>query len=114
MTKHDLTNVSPDPHDCFSHAGCKGIPCIQSLRCSEIKMKKEGFVVEFAFLSLLAAAAIKGPVADYPWAGFRRVVDVGGAHGSALAAILEAHPKPDGLLFDQPQVLFRPPHLRPC
>jgi O-methyltransferase domain len=52
------------------------------------------------------SSAVDGPVVDaYDFGGCRRVVDVGGAHGSLLAAILAAHPGPRGVLFDQPQVV---------
>jgi hypothetical protein len=53
----------------------------------------------------------KAVIADYYAARpFTRVVDIGGAHGAFLAAILEGLPgKPalKGLLFDQPQVADR-------
>ncbi|MEU9168988.1 methyltransferase [Streptomyces sp. NPDC048420] len=44
-------------------------------------------------------------VASYDFSGFRKVVDVGGGHGQFLAAILEANPGVDGVLFDQPEVV---------
>ena len=43
-------------------------------------------------------------VADYKWGNFDRFIDVGGAHGSVLAALLRAHPQASGVLFDLPQV----------
>ena len=38
----------------------------------------------------------------YRFSGLRTVVDVGGGHGSLLATILQANPKLNGVLFDQP------------
>jgi hypothetical protein len=51
----------------------------------------------------------KAVIADYYASrSFKRVVDVGGAHGAFLAAILEGLPaSTKGLLFDQPQVTDR-------
>ena len=50
----------------------------------------------------------KAVIADYYNATkFDRVVDVGGAHGAFLGAILRASPKAGGVLFDQPQVIAR-------
>jgi hypothetical protein len=39
------------------------------------------------------------------FSGARRVVDVGGAHGAFLAAVLKRLPKARGVLFDQPDVV---------
>ncbi|MEZ4331824.1 MAG: methyltransferase [Myxococcota bacterium] len=41
----------------------------------------------------------------YPWRRHARIVDVGGAHGHLLAAILRRHPRVRGVLYDQPQVV---------
>jgi hypothetical protein len=41
----------------------------------------------------------------YPWRRHRQLVDVGGAHGHLLAAILRRHKKLRGVLYDQPQVV---------
>jgi hypothetical protein len=43
--------------------------------------------------------------AAYDFSPFKTVVDVGGATGNMLAAILARHPKPRGLLFDRPHVV---------
>ena len=43
--------------------------------------------------------------AAYNFSKFRNLVDIGGGHGSLLAAILKAHPKLNGVLFDQPSVI---------
>jgi hypothetical protein len=45
-------------------------------------------------------------VADaYDFSGFRTIVDVGGATGNMLAAILSRHAEPQGVLFDRPHVV---------
>ncbi len=41
-----------------------------------------------------------------------RVVDVGGGRGGSLAAVLTAYPAVRGVLYDQPQVVADPTHLR--
>jgi hypothetical protein len=41
----------------------------------------------------------------YPFGRHTRIVDVGGAHGHLLAAILRRHKKLRGVLYDQPQVV---------
>jgi hypothetical protein len=43
--------------------------------------------------------------AAYDFSSFKTVVDVGGASGNMLAAILARHAKPRGLLFDRPHVV---------
>ena len=52
--------------------------------------------------SRLAAAAV---LAAYDFGRFATVVDVGGGHGTLLAAILGRYPHLGGVLFDQPQVV---------
>ena len=41
----------------------------------------------------------------YDFGRFGTVVDVGGGRGAMLAAILRAHPRSNGVLFDQPHVV---------
>ena len=41
---------------------------------------------------------------DHDWDSFARIIDVGGAYGSFLAALLLANKQPRGVLFDQEQV----------
>lgn len=47
----------------------------------------------------------------YDFSGFTQVVDVGGATGNLLAAILSSHPGPRGVLFDRPHVVSDAPSL---
>jgi hypothetical protein len=42
---------------------------------------------------------------SYDFSPLRTLVDVGGGHGSTLAAILQAYPTLQGILFDLPQVV---------
>jgi SAM-dependent methyltransferase len=54
------------------------------------------------------AAATPGrvtPLTAYDWSGVGRVADVGGGTGTALAAVLAAHPHLHGVLFDRPDVV---------
>ena len=43
-------------------------------------------------------------LADCDFGRFSRVIDVGGAMGSTLAAVLRQQPQASGVLFDLPQV----------
>jgi hypothetical protein len=43
--------------------------------------------------------------AAYDFSVFETIVDVGGATGNMLAAVLSHHPKPRGILFDRPHVV---------
>jgi SAM-dependent methyltransferase len=57
-----------------------------------------------------AMAALSGPVstavvAAYDFSAARLVVDVGGGHGTLLAAVLAANPHLRGILFDLPAVV---------
>ena len=49
--------------------------------------------------------------AAYDFSGFRTIVDVGGATGNMLAAILSRHAGPRGVLFDRPHVVGDAPAL---
>ena len=49
--------------------------------------------------------------AAYDFSGFKTVVDVGGATGNMLAAILSRHSAPRGVLFDRPHVVKEAPPL---
>ena len=50
-------------------------------------------------------AGKQGILQDYPWHRYTRFVDIGGAYGSFLMALLEQTPRATGVLFDQPQVV---------
>ena len=43
----------------------------------------------------------------YDFSGIKVLADIGGGNGSKLTAILEAHPRLHGILFDQPHVVER-------
>lgn len=43
-------------------------------------------------------------VQAYDFSGIGRIVDVGGGHGTLLAAVLDAYPEMTGILFDLPRV----------
>jgi hypothetical protein len=43
--------------------------------------------------------------ASYPFFKFKKVIDIGGGHGSLLAHILKKHPGVNGVLFDLPIVI---------
>lgn len=44
-------------------------------------------------------------LAAYEFGRFRTIVDVGGGNGALLAAVLDAYPEAQGVLFDQPHVV---------
>jgi len=56
-------------------------------------------------MSNLTAIANAGVLASYRFASFKTAVDVGGGHGSFLAAVLDAHPDARGVLFDVAEVV---------
>jgi hypothetical protein len=63
-------------------------------------------------MTTLAAVGQRKAALAYDYRGLRTLVDVGGGHGSTLAAILAAHPELHGVLFDQPHVVAgAPAHL---
>lgn len=49
--------------------------------------------------------------AAYGFSAFKTVVDVGGATGNMLAAVLSSHAGPRGILFDRPHVVTDAPAL---
>jgi hypothetical protein len=53
----------------------------------------------------LAGMAAQLTLQAYDFGRFRRIVDVGGAQGALIAAILARHPHVQGMLFDQPHVV---------
>ena len=52
-----------------------------------------------------SGAEVQQVLRAYSFRGARRVVDVGGAHGAFLAAVLKRIPRARGVLFDQPEVV---------
>src|SRR6185295_18051310 len=53
----------------------------------------------------ISAMSITGVLAAYDFSPFKTIADVGGGHGSLLAAILKSTPRARGILFDLPQVV---------
>jgi O-methyltransferase domain len=53
----------------------------------------------------VARAAAPAIIAAYDFSKFARIVDVGGANGALLAAILSASPTSSGIVFDLPPVV---------
>jgi hypothetical protein len=60
-----------------------------------------------AAMQSLTAAANRALVAAYDFGRFETIVDVGGGNGTFVAAILSAHPRLHGVLYDQPHVVAR-------
>jgi hypothetical protein len=58
-----------------------------------------------ASMASISGAQNPGIAAAYPFGELELLVDVGGAHGHLLAAILRRHKKLKGVLYDQPQVV---------
>ena len=56
-------------------------------------------------MSLQMVQVARAVVAAYDFAGLGTVADVGGGHGTLLAAILDAYPGLNGILFDLPEVV---------
>jgi orsellinic acid C2-O-methyltransferase len=55
-----------------------------------------------AELSRLVASEV---LHSCPFDGMRRIIDVGGGYGALLAAVLQAHPRLHGVLFDLPHAI---------
>jgi SAM-dependent methyltransferase len=53
----------------------------------------------------VSALVANGTVQHYDFSRARQIVDVGGADGGLLLAILEANPDVQGIVFDRPQVV---------
>jgi len=53
----------------------------------------------------VSALVANGTIQHYDFSRARQIVDVGGADGSLLLAILEANPDVQGIVFDRPQVV---------
>ncbi len=62
-------------------------------------------------MALVAAAENPVIAANFDFSRFRCIADIGGGRGGLLGAILAAHTQPEGVLFDQPQVLEDPRDL---
>jgi hypothetical protein len=56
-------------------------------------------------MSAMSGAEVQAILAAYSFDGARRVVDVGGAYGAFLAAVLGKVPQARGVLFDHPDVV---------
>jgi hypothetical protein len=82
----------------FEHV--HGSPAFPWMR--EHPEKEKMFSASMASLSLMENAAV---VRAYAFGKLRNVVDVGGAHGHLLVAILRSYIKVRGVLFDQPPVI---------
>jgi hypothetical protein len=63
------------------------------------------------FFTAMAALTAPQIAAAYDFGRFGTVVDVGGSEGALLAAVLEAHPKTRGILFDLPHVVATAPEF---
>jgi hypothetical protein len=58
-------------------------------------------------MSTFSGVEIGSILTSYDFSPHSHVVDVGGAHGDLLAALLQAHPHMTGTLFDVPSVIER-------
>ena len=82
----------------FEHV--HGAPAFPWMRAHPEKEKM--FSKSMASLSVMENAAV---ARAYAFGKLRKVVDVGGAHGHLLVAILRSYVKVRGVLFDQPTVI---------
>jgi hypothetical protein len=58
-----------------------------------------------AAMTAMSSTAMQAVLVAYSFAGATKVVDVGGSHGSVLAAVLQCEPSARGVLFDLPHVV---------
>jgi hypothetical protein len=68
------------------------------------KNSDEGFHFAEA-MSGISSMAMQAVLAAYSFSGARKVVDVGGSHGSFLSAVLQREPQARGVLFDRPETV---------
>ncbi len=68
------------------------------------KNHDEGFHFAEA-MSGMSHMAMQAVLASYSFVGARKVVDVGGSHGSFVAAVLQGEKTARGVLFDRPEVV---------
>ena len=72
-----------------------------------------GYLAERPELSALFSSAMgnaaralqTSAINTYDLSGVRRLIDIGGAHGHLVAAILSRYPQMNGVVFDQPHVV---------
>ena len=62
-------------------------------------------------MTQMSELAIPPVIGSYDFSRFSTIVDVAGGHGRLLAAILNATPQAQGILFDQPHVVADAPPL---
>lgn len=82
----------------FEHV--HGAPAFPWMR--EHPEKERMFSASMASISVMENAAVSRA---YAFGKLRKIVDVGGAHGHLLVAILRSYVKLRGVLFDQPPVI---------
>jgi len=82
----------------FEHV--HGAPAFPWMR--EHPEKERMFSASMASISVMENAAVSRA---YAFGKLRKIVDVGGAHGHLLVAILRSYVKLRGVLFDQPAVI---------
>lgn len=56
-------------------------------------------------MSNLSSLAIGAITQSYDFTPFKKIVDIGGSHGTLLSAILDSAPEAQGILFDLPPVI---------
>lgn len=81
-----------------------GMPFFQYLQQSPEKERRFS-----ASMASISAAENNAIASAYPFGELTRLVDVGGAHGHLVSAILRRHKKLKGVLYDQPQVVANAP-----
>jgi O-methyltransferase/methyltransferase family protein len=52
----------------------------------------------------IGQGAAEAVVQSYDFSGISKIIDIGGGHGTMIAAILQKYPEMTGILFDLPQV----------
>lgn len=61
-------------------------------------------------MSNISAMVADAVVAQYDVSSYQKIVDVGGSHGTLVAALLRANPAAKGVLFDRPNVIAEARH----
>jgi len=93
----------------LEHAVRTGKPSAPKMLGMEVwdyykKNHAEGFHFAEA-MSGMSTMAMQAVLASYSFVGATKVVDVGGSHGSFVAAVLQREKTAHGVLFDRPEVV---------
>jgi O-methyltransferase domain len=91
--------------DCV-RTGCDGVTRAYGKHAFELLAERPDQAETFhRAMSSFSAIDSEAILEAYDFSGIRRLADVGGGHGTLLAAILQRYPQMQGVLYDLPEVV---------